>query len=127
MKSLAALFFGATVIFSVLHRIFPEEWLLSTAISCGTAWYHFAMRLLVGALVPPALTASSWFRPHKWEASLYRLLRVKHWKKHLPTYDPRQFSLKENTREQVLSNMRSAEAVHEIIMLCSFLPALKSR
>ena len=42
----------------------------------------------------------------------------------MPTYDPRQFSLNENTPEQVVRNMCGAEVVHEIIMVCSFLPLL---
>jgi hypothetical protein len=51
-------------------------------------------------------------------------LGVKNWKRRLPTYDPRQFSLQENTASQVVQNMCGAEVVHEIIMLCSFLPLL---
>ncbi len=42
----------------------------------------------------------------------------------MPTYDPSQFSLTENALEQVIRNMCGAEIVHEIIMLCSFLPLL---
>ena len=124
MKSLTSIFLGTTVLFSILYFIFPEEWLLSAGITCGTACYHFAMRLMVGALVPPVSRSSTWFRPRKWELAFYRLLRVKHWKNHLPTYDPKQFSLEENTLEQVIRNMRSAEVVHEVIILCSFFPLL---
>lgn len=124
MKSLAAIFFGVTVVFSVLYGLCGNAWLLSASITCGTSCYHFAMRLLLGALVAPVKRASAWFRPHKWEPAVYSLLGVKHWKNHLPTYDPSQFSLAENTLEQVIGNMRSAEVVHELIMLCSFLPLL---
>ena len=124
MKSVAALTGVATMLFSALYCVFAYDWLLSTAITFGTTFYHFGMRLLVGALVPPVQGTSPWFRPRKWEAALYRLLHVKAWKRHLPTYDPRQFSLAENTLAQVIRNMCGAEIVHEVIMLCSFLTLL---
>lgn len=124
MKTTAAVSCVVTVVFSALYLFFFRDWLLSAAITTGTTCYHFGMRLLVGALVPPVNGTSRWFRPRKWEAAFYRLLRVKSWKQHLPTYDPQQFSLKENTLEQVIRNMCGAEIVHEVIMVCSFLPLL---
>ena len=42
----------------------------------------------------------------------------------MPTYEPRLFSLTENGPQQILANMCQAEVVHEIIILCSFLPLL---
>lgn len=124
MKATAAITCLSTVIFVALYLIFPGGGLLSAAITTGTTCYHFVMRLLVGALVPPVNAAANWFRPRKWEAAAYRFLRVKSWKQHLPTYDPHQFSLSENTLAQVIRNMCGAEIVHEVIMVCSFLPLL---
>lgn len=122
MKSITAISCLATVIFAALYRVYSAEWLLSSAITCGTTCYHFSMRLLVGALVPPVKGVSAWFRPKKWEPTAYRLLGVKSWKQHLPTYNPHLFSLNENTLDQVIRNMCGAEVVHEVIMVCSFLP-----
>ena len=124
MKTAAVLLAVATTFLTIIHLYAPNSIVPAAAISCGTACYHFAMRLLVGALVPPIKDTSRCFRPQPWEAPLYRFLRVKNWKKRLPTYDPRQFSLKENTVQQVVRNMCGAEVVHEIIMVCSFLPLL---
>ena len=124
IKTAAVLLAVATTFLTIIHLYAPNSIVPAAAISCGTACYHFAMRLLVGALVPPIKGTSRWFRPWRWEAPLYRFLRVKSWKKHLPTYDPRQFSLREYTPQQVVCNMCGAEVVHEIIMLCSFLPLL---
>lgn len=124
MKATAAIAGLGTIAFTALYLIFSSGWLLSAAITIGTTCYHFSMRLLVGGLVPPVKGISCWFQPRKWEATVYRFLRVKRWKQHLPTYDPRQFSLKENTLEQVIRNMCGAEIVHEIIIVCSFLPLL---
>ena len=42
----------------------------------------------------------------------------------MPTYDPRLFSLTENTPQQLTANMCQAEVVHEVIVLGSFLPLL---
>ena len=124
MKAVAAVTGVLTICFTALYFSLHRDWLLSAAISSGTTFYHFGMRLLVGALVPPVKGTSTWFRPHKLEAAAYRFLRVKEWKQHLPTYDPSQFSLAENTLGQVIRNMCGAEIVHEIIILCSFLPLL---
>lgn len=122
MKLTALLTAAATALLMMLYLRIGHSGLLSAAISFGTTCYHFSMRLLVGALVPPIKDDHPWFRQRKWENAFYRFLRVKNWKKHLPTYDPRQFSLEENTPQQVIANMRHAEIVHWIIVLCSFLP-----
>lgn len=113
-----------TLLLALIYRFVGSSALLAAVITAGTTCYHFTMRLLVGALVPPVKGSARWFRPKAWEAPLYRLLRVKNWKRRLPTYDPRQFSLTQNTAQQVVRNMCSAEIVHEVIMLCSFLPLL---
>ena len=84
----------------VLSCLFDWKWVLPTAISFGTTCYHFSMRLLVGWIVP--FTAKSfdqncwWFRPHHWEPAFYAVLKVKNWKRNLPTYAPEQFDLKTN-------------------------------
>ena len=124
MKTTAVVTGAITAVLALLQHLLADDWLLTAAISTGTTCYHVTMRLLVGYLVPPVNGTSRWFRPRAWEAPVYRFLGVKGWKKHLPTYDPRQFSLNENTPEQVVRNMCGAEVVHEIIMVCSFLPLL---
>jgi len=123
MKATAGSTALLTGVFALLYRLFGMGWLLSTAITCGTVCYHFAMRLLVGALVPNTFDpAAKWFQPRPWEAALYRRLQVKAWKSHVPTYDPRRFSFRENTPTEVAANMCQAEVVHEVIVLLSFLP-----
>lgn len=112
----------------LLCRFCSADWLYPTAITFGTTCYHFAMRLLVGALVP-LFTKNScpdqyWFRPHSWEPRLYAKLKVKNWKGGIPTYDPSQFDLETNSLAQVIRNMCNAEVVHEVIILFSFLPLL---
>ena len=121
----------AVIVFAVLTAVLagidwfsPNGAVRAAAITSGTTCYHFTMRLLVGTLMPPVRGTARWFRPWKWEAPLYRFLRVKYWKKHLPTYDPRQLSLRDYSAEKIVRNMCGAEVIHEVIMVCSFLPLL---
>lgn len=125
MQTTAAVTAVLTGLFLLLYLRLHSGWLLSAAITFGTTFYHFAMRLLIGTLVPTTLSSNArWFRQRPWEPAIYRTLKVKSWKKHLPTYDPVAFSMELHTPEQILANMCQAEVVHEIIVLCSFLPLL---
>ena len=112
-----------TLCFTVLQFIFSKGWLLSCAITFGTCFYHFIMRLFIGAVVPNTFDPRSrWFQPRPWETALYKKLRLKRWKDRVPTYDPTAFSLQHHTLAQILGNMCQAEVVHELIVLGSFLP-----
>ena len=127
MKCAALVTFVVTVVLAILCRVTHHAWLLPIAISTGTTCYHFAMRLLVGTIVPCFVKtpmAHPWFYPKPFESKLYNKLRVKDWKDRMPTYDPASFSLRENTLEQILINCCVSEAVHEVIMLFSFVPLL---
>ena len=116
-----------TTLFSLLHYYFEQPALLSLAITFGTTCYHFSMRLLVGALVPNDFDYHRrWFHCSSFETGLYKKLRLKQWKGQLPTYNPRLFSLQDNSLEQIVRNMCQAEVIHEVIILCSFIPLLFS-
>lgn len=129
MKSVAAVTAILTVMLTAVYHVEPLDWLLTLAISFGTTAYHFVMRLAVGYAVPKLTSYSFdyrhfWFRPKVWEPAFYKRLNIKNWKKSLPTYSPGQFSMTENSLDQVIRNMCGAEVVHEVIMLLSFLPLL---
>ena len=128
LKATAAITAGATLILTLLYHFFPLDWIQAAAISTVTTCYHFAMRLAVGSviphLVPRDAAARTWFREKEFEAGLYKTLKVKGWKDHLPTYDPASFSLRENTLEQIVYNSCVSEAVHDTIILFSFVPLL---
>ena len=116
----------ATAVLIVSYWLIRADWVLSCAISFGTTLYHFVMRLTVGLLVPLFVKQynynNRWFRPRKWEAGLYRKLKVRTWKRHLPTFDPSQFSTETNTLPQIIRNTCQAELVHEVIVGLSFVP-----
>lgn len=128
LKAAALLSGGLMLLFYLLYRLFPVGVLLSLTITFGTTFYHFAMRLLVGAVVPPLVHEGAenrfWFRQQRFEEKLYGILRVKQWKKFMPTYAPESFDLKKHSLEEVIHTCCCSEAVHEWIMLLSFLPVL---
>ena len=129
MRALAIGTSAATLLIILLYGRFQQGWLLTCAISFGTTAYHFVMRLIVGTAVLK-LTDNRfsykrrWFQPRPWEPGFYKRLRIKSWKKHLPTYVPSQFSMEENCLHRIIQNMCGAEVVHEIIMILCFLPLL---
>ena len=125
MKTAALVSFCAAAVLALLYRVSQIGWLLDAAITSGTTFYHFAMRLAVGAIVPRCIRHPMkyrWFQQHPFEPKLYERLKVKCWKNRMPTYDPASFSLQENTLEQIVDNCCVSEAVHEVIILFSFVP-----
>ena len=109
----------------IAYLIWGDSAVFTLFISFFTTFFHFSMRLIVGALVPNRFDPNAkWFQPSKWETAFYKKLKLKHWKDHMPTYNPALFSLENNSLEQIAKNMCQAEVVHEVIILCSFLPML---
>lgn len=124
------IFFGIlTLLFFLLDAILSWSVWFSLFVTAATTFYHFAMRLLVGAITKNCCrdkirVENDWFAPHKWEKNVYHVLGVKKWKNRMPTYFPKDFSLKEHTPTEVIQNMCIAEVGHEINVLCSFLPLI---
>ena len=127
MKLSAAVSGGLTLAFLLADRVFPGTWFFAAAITFGTTCYHFSMRLLVGLLIPLFFTevdpARRWFRPRAFEDRLFRFLKIRLWKKHVPTYAPDTFSLN-LPLIQVARTMCISELVHLFILPLSFLPLL---
>lgn len=98
------------------------------AITAGTCFYHFAMRLAVGALVPRILKPNAaerpYFRQRSFEPGLYKALKVKAWKNWMPTYNPEEFDPRKHSWEEILQSGCVAEAGHLVMVLLSFLPVL---
>lgn len=104
-------------------------WAVSWAITFGTFFYHFAMRLLVGHVIHRTMKNKADYTKRRYqlrpfETQLYRALRVKKWKGHLPTYDPTLFDPRLHSWDAIAQAMCQAETVHEVIVLLSFLPLL---
>lgn len=121
----------ATIMFTVLFRFYPVDVFLSLAITAGTIFYHFAMRLLVGFLYNLFMKnradyRKSWYNLKPWESALYRRIHVKNWKGKLPTYNPDSFNPRKYSLEEIAQTMCQSELVHETIVVLSFLPILAS-
>jgi len=128
MKGAAAASFLLTVLFSVFCRM-GLHWAAPFAITFGTCFYHFAMRLLVGYSLNRRMQNKADYRKSRYqlrpfEEKLYQRLRVKHWKGNMPTFDPSCFDPKLHSWEEIAQAMCQAETVHEIIIPLSFLPLL---
>lgn len=103
----------------------------SLSITFGTTLYHFVMRLCVGTLINGIFHnrmdfTKKWFAQKRFEPALYRWLRVREWKKHLPSYNPEVFDIKRQTLTEIVQGTCQAEIVHEVIMILSFVPLLFS-
>ena len=128
MKWAALLSLLITLLFSVLCLI-GLHWAFAVAITFGTFFYHFAMRLMVGHSINRKMQnradyRKTWYQLRPFENRLYRILKVKKWKGHMPTYDPSCFNPKLHSWEEIAQAMCQAEIVHEVIIVLSFLPLL---
>lgn len=128
MKWAAVLFFCVTAVFTGLY-VGSCGWAIPWAITFGTCFYHFAMRLLVGYTVDGVMRnhadyKKSWYQLRSFETHLYKALRVKKWKGNMPTYDPACFDPKLHSWDEIAQAMCQAEIVHEVIVVFSFIPLL---
>ena len=127
IRTFPLIMWGCTIMFGVLTVIFAVLSMKALAITCGTFFYHFAMRLVVGAVIPNRFDPEHvWFRQRIFERRVYKFLKLRRWKGKMPTYDPRLFSPQHYTPTEIARNMCQAEIVHEVIILLSFLPLLFS-
>ena len=131
MKIIAVISVILTAIFTVAFHISPLELFYTVAITAGTISYHFLMRLMVGGVYNSLLKNKvdykrKWFRVGAMEQRIYKCLNVKQWKKHLPTYDPDAFDVKQHSWDEIAGAMCQAELVHETIAVLSFLPIIAS-
>ena len=124
--SLIGLFISGAVYYFTRNQI-----LFSAMITFGTMLYHFAMRLAVGYLVDASYHnqmnyTNKWFIEKPFERKLYKVLRVKKWKKWLPTYNPQDFDIKSRSVTEIVQVTCQSEIVHEVNMVLSFIPVVFS-
>ena len=113
----------------ITYYFLRYEVLFSLIVTSGTCFYHIAMRLIVGhgidAIFKNKMNYNRWwFKERKFERKFYNFLRVKKWKKHLPTYNPEYYDVRKHTVEEIIQVTCQAEIVHEINMVLSFVPVI---
>lgn len=105
---------------------------LTLAITFGTIFYHFGIRLLVGTIYSAKMKnradyTKGWYQIHPWEHRVYRFFHVKSWKGKMPAYDPEKFSCKKYSWDEIAQVMCQSELVHETNIIVSFVPVIASR
>ena len=129
IKLLATLFTVSTILLFFIYSNSKNPFWLSSTITAGTFSYHFLMRLCVGWIIDlimhnRANLDNPWYQLHKFETKLYTWLKIKKWKRKMPTYSPELFDASKRSYAEIAQSMCQAEIVHECIMILSFLPVL---
>ena len=127
--SLAFLTLGFTIIFLMIYLFNKTSLFLTLTLSFGVTAYHFCMRLIVGYLFNILMKNKAdyngkWYHIHPWEKKLYKTLKVKKWKNHMPTFNPELFDTNKHSLDEIAQVMCQSELVHETIAALSFLPIL---
>ena len=123
----AVLSLAGTALLTALFLKTACRLLLSLAITFGTASYHIIMRLLVGISFQAVMQNRAdpgrrWYRVGKGEMAIYEALKIKRWKRRMPTFDNARFNPQLHSWDEIAQAMCQAELVHETIMILSFLP-----
>mgnify|MGYP001422892548 FL=1 len=123
----AVLSLAGTALLTALFLKTACRLLLSLAITFGTASYHIIMRLLVGlsfqaVMQNRAEPGRRWYRVGKREMAVYETLKIKRWKRKIPTFDNALFNPQLHSWKEIAQALCQAELVHETIMILSFLP-----
>ena len=123
------IFLTATIVSAVLYKITFGGVFLTLAITFGTTAYHFIMRWLVAFIYDFIMDNKAdyrkrWYQVGQREKRLYEKLRVKRWKRHMPTYNPDLFDPRKRTWDQIAQTTCQAELGHETIAVLSFVPIM---
>lgn len=86
--------------------------------------YHFTTRLVMANIFDGV--HSSYFKPDSgrfqekgFEKKLYKIIRVRFWKKYIPVFNEEQFALKMNTMDTLVGETCRMEAMHRMNALVS--------
>jgi len=102
------------------------------AVMTGCLAFHIIIWILsaiivVGIMRNKADDDCVWFRELAWENNFYRFIKIRKWKRHLPTYAPQYYDFKYMPHENLLGIISQTEVVHEVAALLSLLSLLGIR
>ncbi|MGM9971931.1 MAG: hypothetical protein ACI35W_05935 [Anaeroplasmataceae bacterium] len=83
----------------ILTFFFKYSWINILGVTLITTYYHTCIRPLTGGIINYKYHNSInwnhwWFKEHRFEKAIYKVLLVKKWKKLMPTYDKVAFDFK---------------------------------
>ncbi len=83
--------------------------------------YHFGLRIFFGNVTNKFKINYShpWYKPHKFEDGLYKLLMVRKWKEKVLTFEPDKYDFENVTLEELATTMSKSELDHWINELIS--------
>lgn len=111
------------IILAVLTALTENSICLSLTIASGTFLFHMVLRLLVGYLVPFSFKyTQKYFDEKSFEKKLYKFLKVKKWKKYLPSYNPASYSTESRSLEDIANTMCRNEVIHSLDVILSVIP-----
>ena len=129
LKAAPVVFLAGTIAAVVFYQRTSSEIWLTFAITFGTTTYHFIMRWVVAFIYNSIMHNKADYRKRRYRVSeaekkFYEKLRVKKWKKFMPTYNPGLFDPKQRTWDEIAQATCQAELGHETIAVLSFVPIL---
>ena len=124
MKTVSAVSFIALVAALALYYLTDIHIFKVLAISFGTVFYHFYVRLIVGIYIDKvkqnrADITRPWYRIRPWETRFYKRIGVKNWKDKMPTSFPEYYDLRKHSPEELAQVTCQSEIIHEINVLIS--------
>lgn len=133
------LMYGVSIVCLVLMFVFfgvfigtGSDVCLTIGISAMTAAYHLIIRLVIGNIGEVCLSPKNLnpnkrrFQSKNFEKKLYKLLRVKRWKRLFPTYDPNKFSLRARSIDELIFESCKAEIIHLLCAVAGFVSLIFS-
>ena len=119
------------IVSGVIYHFTGSRVIFSVAITFGTIFYHLSVRLAVGYLIDARYHnrmdyTKKWFTERAFEPKLYKMIRVKKWKKRFPAFNPQDFDIRSRSVTEIVQVTCQAEIVHEVNMVLSFVPIVFS-
>lgn len=118
-------FLLAVVCFVLYYaHIYSQGFILWTGIVSFMILYHFGLRILFGEFTNLIKFNynHAFFKQKKFEAKLYKLLKVRKWKDKVLTFNPENYDFQNRTLPQLATTMAKSETDHwinEIISVVS--------
>lgn len=126
---LSAVFIVLMFIFLALFVRSKSEWMLIIGVIMMNSGYQVITRLLVGTICEGVFengvnSSANWFKTSDFEERFYGFLGIKYLKRNLPKTERTDFSLTQQSLQDIIDTGCEIEAEHEINIVVSMLSIL---